>query len=594
MSASDATMSGTADLPAFDAEQFRLADPPECDIIMKGGITSGIVYPYAILEIATKYRFRSLGGTSAGAIAAAFAAAAEYSRSVRGDPAGFIRLKQYCDALPDRLLGLFQPDPELDKLVGLAGKSLEKRSVRPLVRTVVMRGLIVGALAGAAAAVALWLWREDIVSTILGFFLALFVSASIVIFLIGRGQLVRPLLTVIRTMPERMFGFCSGLTRSDSAEPAVTDWLHHALQDIAFGSPDWPEVLTFGHLEKTGPKVAPIELRMVTTNLSMMRPHTLPAFGMQAGFREDEWRQLFPADVVDSLIAASRPWKKMWFLPRNGEMPVVVATRMSLSFPLLFRAIPAYAEDYEYFRIMKGLGGKPSRRVRRMWLSDGGISSNFPIHMFDAPLPSRPTFAFSLDELDCPPADVTSRVLLPADTMTGLGVQIREIGTLAEFAGSIFYSAKDWQDQLLSGITGQRERIARIFLAPDEGGLDLSMPPDVSRSLMNHGLAGGRAFTSGQFSFDEHRWRRTLAFYRNSTEWIDRAGTVWNGGYHSWYRGYAAQARSYRLSARARTTLGNAIDVLVIPPQSGQRLSAKTVAGKLPRRVGRLRNSPEF
>jgi len=69
---------------------------------------------------------------------------------------------------------------------------------------------------------------------------------------------------------------------------------------------------------------------------------------------------------------------------------------------------------------------------------------------------------------------------------------------------------------------------------------------------------------------------------------------VWNGGHHSWYRGYAAQARSYRLSARARTTLGNAIDVLVIPPQSGQRLSAKTVAGKLPRRVGRLRNSPEF
>ena len=587
-------MSQTGDLPDFHEDQFRLASPPECDIIMKGGITSGIVYPYAILEIATKYRFRSLGGTSAGAIAAAFAAAAEYSRSARGDAAGFIRLKKYCDALPDQLLSLFQPDPELDKLTAIVRKSLQGRRAKGLFGGIITRGLLAGGLTGAAVAIAIWLWQHDGLSTILGFLLGLFLGASIVVFLIARNKVVRPVLSVIQTMPERMFGFCSGLTRQDSEQPAVTDWLYRALQDIAFGSPDWPEVLTFGHLEKADPAVGPIELRMVTTNLSMMRPHTLPAFGMQAGFKEEEWRQLFPSVVVDSLIAGSKRWKGMWFLPRDGQMPVVVATRMSLSFPLLFRAIPLYAEDYENFRIMKGLGGKPSRRVRRLWLSDGGISSNFPIHMFDAPLPTRPTFAFSLDELDGPPTAVKSRVLLPADAMTGLGVQIREIGTLAEFAGSIFYSAKDWQDQLLSGITGQRERIAHIFLAPDEGGLNLNMPPDVSRSLMLHGLAGGQAFTSGQFSFDEHRWRRTLAFYRNSTEWIDRAGVVWNGGFHSWYQTYAARARSYKLSARARSTLGNAIDVIVIPPQSGQRLSPKTVQNKLPRRVGRLRNSPEY
>lgn len=44
--------------------------PYECDLVLKGGITSGIVYPSAIAEISTDHRFRSVGGSSAGAIAA--------------------------------------------------------------------------------------------------------------------------------------------------------------------------------------------------------------------------------------------------------------------------------------------------------------------------------------------------------------------------------------------------------------------------------------------------------------------------------------------------------------------------------------------
>jgi predicted acylesterase/phospholipase RssA len=53
----------------------------KCDIVMKGGITSGIVYPRAVSRLAREYRFQSIGGTSAGAIAAAVTAAAEYSRA---------------------------------------------------------------------------------------------------------------------------------------------------------------------------------------------------------------------------------------------------------------------------------------------------------------------------------------------------------------------------------------------------------------------------------------------------------------------------------------------------------------------------------
>jgi len=227
-------------------------------------------------------------------------------------------------------------------------------------------------------------------------------------------------------------------------------------------------------------------------------------------------------------------------------------------------------------------------------LTDGGISSNFPIHMFDAPLPSRPTFAFSLESLDCAPSEVASRVLLPADAMTGLGVQIGEINSLADFAAGVFYSAKDWQDQLLGGITGQRERIAKIFLGPGEGGLNLDMKPEMSRALMSYGLAAGRLFTSGQFSFDEHRWRRLLAFYRNSTEWIDRASPVWNSDYRGWFVGYAAHPVSYKLSGRTRNALKAAVDVMLVDPPPEHRLGTKIVKNRFPRRVGRLRNVPEY
>jgi len=66
---------------------------------MKGGITSGVVYPPAIFELAQHYRFKNIGGTSAGAIAAAATAAAEYRRRMQGTSDGFEALK----ALPDKL-----------------------------------------------------------------------------------------------------------------------------------------------------------------------------------------------------------------------------------------------------------------------------------------------------------------------------------------------------------------------------------------------------------------------------------------------------------------------------------------------------------
>ncbi len=56
----------------------------KCDLVMKGGITSGVVYPPVLGILAEDYKFCSIGGTSAGAIAAAGAAAAEYNRAKGG------------------------------------------------------------------------------------------------------------------------------------------------------------------------------------------------------------------------------------------------------------------------------------------------------------------------------------------------------------------------------------------------------------------------------------------------------------------------------------------------------------------------------
>src|SRR4051794_41737721 len=75
-------------MTAETGDAARPSPMPECDVIMKGGITSGVVFPLAIYRLSRKFRFVNLGGTSAGGIAAAVAAAAEYNRDNGGVEGG--------------------------------------------------------------------------------------------------------------------------------------------------------------------------------------------------------------------------------------------------------------------------------------------------------------------------------------------------------------------------------------------------------------------------------------------------------------------------------------------------------------------------
>ena len=54
MPSSDNPATSTATAP-FTAESFPAKPDLECDIVMKGGITSGVIYPQAVCELAQTY-----------------------------------------------------------------------------------------------------------------------------------------------------------------------------------------------------------------------------------------------------------------------------------------------------------------------------------------------------------------------------------------------------------------------------------------------------------------------------------------------------------------------------------------------------------
>src|SRR2546428_12213061 len=93
-----------------------------CDLVMKGGITSGVIYPKAVVELSSRYRFKNIGGTSVGAIAAAATAAAEYRRRANGTRDGFDKLNKLPEMLaaPGFLVSLFAPDKKTKPLFDTA------------------------------------------------------------------------------------------------------------------------------------------------------------------------------------------------------------------------------------------------------------------------------------------------------------------------------------------------------------------------------------------------------------------------------------------------------------------------------------------
>lgn len=521
--------------------------PLECDVVLKGGITSGVLYPRLLCTLATTYRLRCLGGASAGAIAAAAAAAAEFGRQTdaSGPTAGFAGLA----ALPDDITApvgkdtvlytLFQPQRSTAPLYRAFTAGLGKSGVGRWSATV--RQLLAGFGGWAAGGAVLGV--VVVVLGGLGHGIAQVVSIVAGAILLVLGLVVGLLAGVIRAagagIPTNGMGLCNGMPSGPAGSPkSLTPWLYDELQALAGLGEDQP--LTFGRLSQAG-----ITLRMMTTDLGQGQPLAMPWDGRQCYcFREDEFRALFPKEVIDEMLREERtldppapagyhPW------PTPEHLPVIVATRMSLSFPILLSTVPLYRSDDPM---------PPDGMLPRHRFSDGGICSNLPIHFFDSPLPTCPTFAVDLQSFPpgvYPDPDEFKNSYLPTtDLADALRVPLtgtpkdKGIGAIGTFVMSIVNAARGWVDASHLEVPGSRDRVVTICHDKAEGGMNLNMPAPLIRKLAARGAGAGRRLvdwyagsqpgTVDGPGWERHRWIRLRNSARGVHDWLAEFGAHWS------------------------------------------------------------------
>lgn len=560
-----------------------------CDLVMKGGVTSGIVYPPTICKLATQFVIKNIGGTSVGAIAAALTAAAEYRRRTTGSGAGYDGLARLPEFLkqPGALLALFAADKRarallsialtavgpttfLAKLARFLTAMLLQYAWAPILTFIVIFGVCVGVASPLREGV---IWRCVAATFIFGFIASVTIAAACMAW------------HALSLLSRNSYGLCHGFERKGDSKfddvdvttlppdqvPPLTNWLDAFIARTA-GKPR-ATPLTFGDLwqapeppwHSPAAGEAAIDFCMITTCLTLGRPFRLPfaeseLFGrypdpqtdMDAQgkkrptiyFRPSDFKKYFPTAVVEHMTAAGRLCALVpgdyYRFPAPDKVPVIVATRMSMSFPVLFCAVPLYALD------ARGV-------MQKLWFSDGGLTSNFPVHFFDSPLPRWPTFA--IDLLASEPGTSKNQpghaahwfagdpllqkyapqsVFIEGDLKPGTVNPWNRIdrgSALAKmlgFASAILDAARNWQDATLVTLPGNASRTAGIRLPDAEGGLNLNMTPQQIADLLSLGNAAGevlaeRFLQSGPdpAGWQKHRWTRYTATMGAITRWLD-------------------------------------------------------------------------
>jgi predicted acylesterase/phospholipase RssA len=534
-----------------------------CDLVMEGGVTSGVVYPRAIVKLSNEFLFHSIGGTSAGAMAAAATAAAEYRRRHGNDRRGFDKLEKLpeevapppgADEKDSTLFRLFSPQPATAPIFAVVASALNRSGA-----TGIAGGLLLGlgrafwltGLLGAGLVLAL-AWFGDPPSNGMGWFLVV-VLALLVALIATLGRLC---LMLAGPFIRNGFGLCRGYSPGDETrfprgakgEP-LTLWLSRLINECAGRAPDGPP-LTFGMLWDA-PGFPPdwlkrvtddrprrsIDLQMVTTSLTQGRPFQLPDADADVPLYVSlkDFELYFPPNVVQCIRESSKAPERAYDPKPVGHpgpedlvelplrsLPVVVAARLSLSFPFLLSAVPLYSVDYT--------ADREDRAVKRCWFSDGGLTSNFPIHFFDSPLPLWPTFGISLEQKD--PVHQPGDIWMPTtnaggradpwDDLDASHAGLRGgVETLFRFVGALLGSIRDWQDRLDARSPGVRDRVVRIRLTKEEGGLNLAMSRKQIEAVAKKGAKAGdellaRYCAIGKpalplahpMDLDNHRWVR--------------------------------------------------------------------------------------
>jgi len=507
-----------------------------CDLVMKGGVTSGIVYPLAVQKLSTEYWFKNIGGTSAGAIAAGVTAAAECRRRRTGDNGGFDRVAKLPSELEEHnfLLSLFRPDRSTKRVFQVVLSAMSAKQAGKPVWIAVAARLLVNFFWPFALAVLVVAVFVSVLAILFHGSWALYVVVGILGCAITVPIFVLKTATSegISSLVKNNFGFCSGFDASDPlGAPPLTNWLYSLLNEIAGQKPGAP--LTFRDLWEAPnyPGESPlateyrcsdyttraINLEVMTTNLTCGCPSRIPFPVKGYYFLVEDWMKLFPAEVVRWLVAKkdvsarqarSERGEELVPLPEMADLPVIVAIRMSLSFPILLTAVPLYAVDYS----MKRNEGVPEDQpivANPCFFSDGGISSNFPIHFFDSPLPRWPTFGIDLKSPHPDHNTEAEFVWLPKGNRGGMLPTWNHFEShgVFGFVGAILNVMQNWRDNLQLPVPGYRDRIVHISHTDREGGLNLKMDAAVIKTMSERGRRAGEALLKS-FDWDNHAWVR--------------------------------------------------------------------------------------
>lgn len=632
------------------ARELDEHDPPPagrfCDLVLKGGVINGVAYPGFLMEVARRFHFHALGGTSVGAVAACLAAAAEYRRRF-GQLSGFneglrelpreLGQAMGSDGRMTRLHSLFQTDASVLPLFNLILDVIEAISkpeappANPAQSTTQPSppDQQATSLQRFFSLYRRWqpllnlhfppsmglFWCLLYVVLFLAAFsqsLALVGIGACVLVITGvYGRYIVPLLslwhTLVRLGKLEGFGFCSGMRSANSPNQGITEWLHQGIQDMAgvhYASP-----LTFEDLWQApcGPKDATgqadehsIHLFTITTCLSQGRAYKLPSMDPTARlfFRLSEFKKLFPAEVIAHLRRVSVPvdvstdpvlmryseredylcMGTHTYTPREvtdlqaklhknrsaviakltqaeqaqahpdpdirelpgAQLPIVVAARMSLSVPILFQAVPLLGFDLQT--------PAEDMTLQRLWFTDGGLISNFPIHIFDQALPRWPSFGVQIEEEGrqrtsssgqmnsfvpyFPDMDTSDRMVLVSQfwknfNEPGHGPSWRGV---QQFLGSLMNAMLGGEDQAHLRMPHVRNRVLRIYTDGAIGNaFNIKVKPQQMMVVNQRSIEGGINLVGAYLNeihgyqqrpslWVDHRWVRLQLLIENLRE----------------------------------------------------------------------------
>jgi hypothetical protein len=208
---------------------------------------------------------------------------------------------------------------------------------------------------------------------------------------------------------------------------------------------------------------------------------------------------------------------------------------MSLSFPLLLSAVPLHSGRYgprqaageadpadEDALELQEAGALPPSgtdvpaAMEICWFSDGGLTLNFPIHLFDAPLPRWPTFAINLVYPGVAASAELKKPRMPRHNNEGWQSTYfpfsdpSHLGQTKSFILALISTVREWRDLMQTRAPGYRDRIVHVPLFGGEGGLNLDMPATVLKEVSDRGEKSGKVILD-TFNFETHYWTR----YRN-------------------------------------------------------------------------------